>query len=154
MKRQPKFITEAPAYEWIERSPRRWIFFGKQDHFWSLFPPPADDEGMFTPVVLSRKEITRVSPERYSELVVMQHAAPCRLGEKYMSEHPGGWHKFLLYWYRDKWYYIAEEFGPADLIPLINKYHDDVRAAKAEKVQKRGLAIQELKRQVRRNTKA
>jgi hypothetical protein len=95
MKRQPKFIIEAPAYEWIERCPRRWILFGKQDHFWSLFPPAGDNEGMFTPAVLSRKEVTRVSPERYSELLAMQSVTPCRLREVELPEHSGEWHKFF-----------------------------------------------------------
>jgi hypothetical protein len=140
MKRQPQFVREAEPHEWVERKPRRYILFGPQQHFWALWT-----RGSYS------SEVTRVSPERYEQLLGMQGAVPCRLGEATLGEaRSKEWHQFFLYWYRDRWYYVAQEFTPQELIPLINKYHDDFRAAKAEKEQKRLAAIQQVKQQISR----
>lgn len=141
MKRQPQFVRESKPYQWIEWRYRRWIVFGERRHYWILRSPTHAGYSF---------EVGRFSHDRYVQLAMMQQAVPTKVGQTTVGDRAGDWHVGAIYWYRDGWYEIPEEFGPENLIPLINAYQADIEAAKSARQQKRSSSIEETKRRISR----
>ena len=78
----------------------------------------------------------------------MQKAVPCKVGECAVEDRSGDSRSEAIYWYQGRWYHIAAEFGPREIIPLINSYHADIGTVKQARQQERSIAIRDAKRRI------
>jgi len=140
VKRAPQLVSESRLpYNWVEYRGRRWLLFGERYHYWALRTAQYGGYSF---------EVAQFTPEHYCELETMQQAVPCKVGQSVVEDRSGDSRPEAIYWYRGRWYHVAAEFGPREIIPLINTYHADIEAAKRARQQKRSAAIRDTKRRI------